>query len=199
MKVARAAEARPETPPEGGAAGRKPHATEALLARVREELGEEWPPRLYRERVLTLRTRSHSLPQAAGSAPVEILHTLLGVELKVGRRRVSCPDLATARYLRVFARAGLGAVAVPYDITKISRLADELESAWQRMLLVADHLTAGQTPRSRTRSRSAVVGEFRREVEEAGAGTAVPQFNQNTRQRPERIQTGDETGGRRDR
>jgi len=201
-KVATAAEARAETPhgPRGGAGGRKPAAAEALAARVREELGDEWPARIYRERVLTLRTRSHALPQAAAAAaPAEVLHTLLGVELKVGRRRISCPDLATARYLRVFARAGLGAVAVPYDITKISRLADDLESAWQRMLLVADHLTEGRSPRSRARSRTAVVAEFRREVEEAGAGSAVPQFNQNTRQRPERDAAGDGIGGRRDR
>jgi hypothetical protein len=200
-KSARAVAARTETPPPPApvAGGRKPAATELLVARIREELGEEWPARIYRERILSLRTRSHSLPQGGATTQVEILHTLLGVELKVGRRRISCPDLATARYLRVFARAGLGAVAVPYDITKISRLADELESAWQRMLLVADHLTAGQSPRSRARSRGAIVGEFRREVEEAGAGTPVPQFNQNTRQRPERIQTGDKTGGRQDR
>ena len=78
-------------------------------------------------------------------------------------------------------------VAVPYDITKISRLADELESAWQRMLLLAEHLTEGRAAALRSRVRAAVVREARREVEEAGAGSAVPQFNQNTRQRPRRI------------
>ncbi|HZI17126.1 MAG TPA: hypothetical protein VEY09_00895 [Pyrinomonadaceae bacterium] len=208
---AKAAKARVEPAPEPtgeaagrktaavAAAGRRPAPTEVLVARVREELGEEWPARLYRERILPLRTRSHALPPGGASSAIEILHTLLGVELKVGRRRISCPDLATARYLRVFARTGAGAVAVPYDITKISRLADDLESAWQRTLLVADHLTENQSPRSRSRSRSAVVAELRREVEEAGAGAAVPQFNQNTRQRPERIQTDERTPGRRDR
>ncbi|MDT5158974.1 MAG: hypothetical protein QOH51_3331, partial [Acidobacteriota bacterium] len=33
----------------------------------------------------------------------------------------------------------------------------------------------------------ATVKEARREIAEAGAGTAIPQFNQNTRQRPQRI------------
>ncbi|MDQ5838222.1 MAG: hypothetical protein M3379_15700, partial [Acidobacteriota bacterium] len=86
-----------------------------------------------------------------------------------------------------FARAGVAEVAVPYDITKISRLADDLESAWQRMLLLADDVSRGRADAFRSRVRSAVIKEARREIEEAGAGTAIPQFNQNTRQRPQRI------------
>ena len=167
--------------------GPRPGSLEGLVAEVKERLGDEWPPRLYRERILATRTRSHAVPAAAKNAPVEVLHTLLGIELKVGRRRVSCPDLATARYLSVFARAGVSEVAVPYDITRISRLADELESAWQRTLLVADHLTRGRAVSFRSRVRSAALKEVRREIEEAGAGAAVPVFNQSTRQRPRGI------------
>jgi hypothetical protein len=165
----------------------RPSSVEWLVAEVREGLGEDWPPRIYRERILTTRTRSHAVPAAAKGASVEVQHTLLGIELKVGRRRVSCPDLATARYLSVFARAGVSEVAVPYDITKISRLADDLESAWQRTLLLADHLTKGRAATFRSRVRAAALKEVRREIDEAGAGAAVPQFNQNTRQRPQRI------------
>lgn len=174
-------------PDAGDVAAPRPGSVEALVAEVRERLGEDWPPRIYRERILPLRTRSHSVPAAVRNAAVEVQHTLLGIELKVGRRRVSCPDFATARYLSVFARAGVTRVAVPYDITKISRLADDLESAWQRTLLLADHLAEGRVASFRARVRSAALKEMRREVEEAGAGTAVPQFNQNTRQRPPRI------------
>ena len=159
---------------------------DALAAEIKNRLGGDWPPRIYRERILTLRTRSHAVPAPKRGAEVEVQHTLLGIELKVGRRRVSCPDLATARYLAVFARAGVGNVAVPYDITKISSLADELESAWQRMLLLADFLTEGRSDLVRSRARTAAAKAARIEIEEAGAGTAVPQFNQNTRQRPER-------------
>ncbi|HEX8146178.1 MAG TPA: hypothetical protein VF591_03160 [Pyrinomonadaceae bacterium] len=171
----------------GAAAPPRPGSAEALVGEVRERLGEEWPPRVYRERILPLRTRAHAVPAAARNAPVEVQHTLLGIELKVGRRRVSCPDFATARYLSVFARAGVARVAVPYDITKISRLADDLESAWQRTLLLADHLTEGRAATFRARVRSAALKEVRREIEEAGAGAAVPSFNQNTRQRTPRI------------
>jgi hypothetical protein len=35
--------------------------------------------------------------------------------------------------------------------------------------------------------RAAALKEVRREIEEAGAGTAVPAFNQNTKQRTPRI------------
>ncbi|HEX8499824.1 MAG TPA: hypothetical protein VF659_04465 [Pyrinomonadaceae bacterium] len=173
--------------PAGGAASPRAGSVEGLVAGLRESLGDEWPPRIYRERILPTRTRAHSLPPAPKNAGVEVQHTLLGIELKVGRRRVSCPDLATARYLSVFARAGVTRVAVPYDITKISRLADELESAWHRLLLLAEHETGGRAESFRTRVRTAALKEVRREIEEAGAGAAVPAFNQNTRQRPQRI------------
>ena len=165
----------------------RPASADGVVAGLREALGEDWPPRIYRERILPTRTRAHAVPAASRNAGVEVQHTLLGIELKVGRRRVSCPDLATARYLSVFARAGVTQVAVPYDITRISRLADELESAWQRLLLLADHQTRGRAETFRARVRAAALKEVKREIEEAGAGTAVPAFNQNTRQRPQRI------------
>jgi hypothetical protein len=180
--------ARPEATAAKGASAEKPGGekrpnAEAVAARVREELGEAWAPRVYREQVMRLRTRSHKVIPATRGAAVEILHTLLGIELKVGRKRQSCPDLATARYLSVFARAGCTEVAVPYDITQISRLADALESAWQRMLLLAEHHSEGRGRQFASRVRTLLASAVRREIEEAGAGTAVPEFNQNTKQR----------------
>ncbi|MGB9178039.1 MAG: hypothetical protein WCB68_02240 [Pyrinomonadaceae bacterium] len=157
--------------------------TARYLAETKEALAEMWLPRIYRERILTKRTRSHALDIPAKDARVEIQHTLLGVELKIGRRRIMCPDLATARYLGVFARAGCTNVAVPYDITQISRLADELESSWHRMLLLVEHKAGERGQAFRTRLRSLLISDARKEIMEAGAGTAVPQFNQNTRQR----------------
>src|SRR5436305_3014373 len=187
MRAATATESAATKSAESATNGARPASVESLVAEIKSQLGDEWPARIYGERVLSMRTRSHAVPPAARNAPVEVLHTLLGIELKVGRRRISCPDLATARYLSVFARAGVSEVAVPYDITKISRLADELESAWQRMLLLADHLTRGRATSFRSRVRTAVAREAKREIEEAGAGAAVPQFRQTTRQRPRSI------------
>jgi len=150
---------------------------------VKESLDETWLPRIYRKRILSQRTRSYHLAASSKETSVKVQHTLLGVELKVGRHRLSCPDLATARYLAVFARAGCQDVAVPYDITQTSRLADELESSWQRMLLLADHLTAERSAAFRSRVRAILIRDARREIKEAGAGAAIPSFNQNTKQR----------------
>ena len=155
------------------------------LNQIEEELGNSWLPRLYRERVLKTRTRSYQFPPSAGNWTVEIHHTLLGIELKIGRRRLFCPDLATARYLSVFARLGCEDVAIPYDITRISLVADELESSWHRMLLVSDRLTAPRGKAFQTRVRHQIIAKVRDEVTQAGAGPRVPEFKQNTKQRIE--------------
>lgn len=161
----------------------KSSSAASIVSEIKTELGETWLPHIYSKRILSLRTRSHHLNVPEKVNAIEIQHTLLGVELKAGRQRMLCPDLATARYLAVFARAGCADVAVPYDITQISTLADELESSWQRMLLLVEHVAAGRTTRFRSRLSALLASEARREIHEAGAGAAIPQFNQNTRQR----------------
>ena len=150
---------------------------------IQEKLGESWLPRTYRERILKLRTRSYHFESDKPAARVEIQHTLLGVELKVGRRRLLCPDLATARYLSVFARLGCKDVAVPYDITKISHLADELESSWYRMFLLVEQEARAESTRFKARLRGLLIAKIRAEIEEAGPGTRVPEFRQTTKQR----------------
>ena len=156
---------------------------ETYSQKIQDQLGEAWLPRIYRERVRKLRTRSYHFDKPTASARVTIQHTLLGVELKVGRRRLLCPDLATARYLSVFARIGSSDVAVPYDITKISQLADELESSWYRMLLLVEQEARAETARFKARLRGLLLAKIRAEIETAGAGTRVPEFRQSTKQR----------------
>ena len=158
-------------------------AVESYVQKIQEQLGEAWLPRIYRERILKLRTRSYEFENAKPSERVVIQHTLLGVELKVGRRRLLCPDLATARYLSVLARLGCKAVAVPYDITKISHLADELESSWYRMLLLVEQEARTESTRLKGRLRGLLLAKIRAEIEEAGPGTRVPEFRQSTKQR----------------
>ena len=145
---------------------------------IRERLGDAWLPRIYRERILKLRTRSYHFEIAGIPKRILIQHTLLGVELKVGRKRLLCPDLATARYLSVFARLGCQDVALPYDITRISQLADELESSWYRMLLLVDQETKAKSAGFRNRLRGSLVAQIRAEIAAAGAGTRIPEFKQ---------------------
>src|ERR1700748_2759034 len=84
-------------------------------ASIRNQLGSDWLGQIYVDKVLARRNRSIHLDLPKRASTVEIFHTLLGVELKVGRKRIISPDLSTARYLAVFARAGIPDFAVPYD------------------------------------------------------------------------------------
>lgn len=150
---------------------------------IREKLGETWLASIYRDKIRTLRTRAYTLSIPERENVAEIQHTLLGVELKVGNVRLACPDLSTARYLQVFARLGCQEIAIPYDITKISTFADELESSWQQILLRFEEKTEGKLPSAIGRLRSGLVKEIRSELDEIGAGEKMPQFKQTTKQR----------------
>ena len=138
---------------------------------------------IYEQQVRTLRTRSCSLEVPQRENDAVILHTLLGIELKVGRNRFSCPDLATARYMRVFARMGCREFAIPYDITKISTLADELETAWQRALLTLETKHGNLPDATKKRRRSQLVKSIRAKIVEIGPGERMPEFKQSTKQR----------------
>jgi hypothetical protein len=142
-----------------------------------------WLPTLYRDKVRSQRTRAYQLDIPPKEQRPEILHTLLGIELKVGNRRFACPDLATARYLRVFARIGCREFAVPYDITKISAVADELETSWHQMLLLLEKAATDRATSTVGRLRGALVKQVRSEIDEIGPGEMMPSFRQETKQR----------------
>jgi hypothetical protein len=161
----------------------RPVKAEDIAAEVTQQLGSLSIPAIYRDKIRPKRTRQYDLPAPARGTSVEILHTLLGIELKVGNRRLLCPDLATARYLSVFARLGCELIAVPYDITQISCIADELESSWQRMMLLVDHLSDGRSERLRALVRKRLIADARAAIDSLGAGSRFPEFNQLGRQR----------------
>ena len=154
-----------------------------LASEIETTIGDSWLPRIYRDRILKMRTRAYEFPARPKNAAPQIHHTLLGIELKVGRQRMLCPDLATARYLCVFARIGCKAVAIPYDITKISQVADELESSWYRILLLADESTRQTAETLRVRVRRILIERMRDEITQAGAGAPAPEFARSTKQR----------------
>jgi len=145
-------------------------------AAVRDALGDDWLPSLYAAKVRSQRTRSYKLEILKRENDPEIQYTLLGIELKVGRKRFACPDLATARYLRVFARLGCTEFAVPYDISLLPAVADELETAWQRALVVLKKKKADD-------ARPKLIKFMRDEVNAIGPGDAMPLFDRETKQR----------------
>lgn len=155
----------------------------ACADEVKSQLGDAWLLNIYKENVRSLRTRSFQLGVPAKENQVEVMHTLLGVEIKVGRKRITCPDLAMARYLAVFARIGCDKIAVPYEINRISVIADELESSWHRMILLIANVAAERNAAFNNKVRKMLVTELRDGMLEEGSGPAIPQFNQNTKQR----------------
>lgn len=140
-----------------------------IAEQIKQQLGDKWLPEIYLQRVLCLRTRPYKFERPQPGARLAIEHTLLGIELKIGRQRLLCPDLATARYLSVFARAGCQEIAIPYDITKISHLADELESSWHRMLLLVDQFSHKQTDRFAARLKNVLFANIRAEISAAAS------------------------------
>jgi hypothetical protein len=142
--------------------------------KIRKTLGPDWLPELYKTKVRSQRTRSVHLDIGARENRPEILYTLLGIELKVGRRRFTCPDLATARYFRIFSRIGCLDFAIPYDITQISPIADELETSWQRSLVLTD---------GKASNRTALIKALRTEINAYGPGEPMPLFDRETKRR----------------
>lgn len=153
------------------------------LAAIRSQLAGEWIPDIYENKVRSQRTRSFNLDVSPRLNEAEIQYTLLGIELKVGKRRFACPDLAAARYMRIFARLGIADFAIPYDITKISTVADELETAWHKLLLVIAAEGVELSQSGQTRLRNDVIRSIRNDIAAIGAGTAMPTFDRETRQR----------------
>ena len=155
-----------------------------ISAIVRDRMGDEWIPTIYLQTIRPQRTRAYNLEIPQRENDAQILHTLLGIELKVGKRRFACPDLSTARYLRVFARIGCRDFAIPYDITKIAPAADDLEMSWQRSLLILEDEFGRKPARAVAQYRSALIREIRNEIHDAGACDKTPEFKRSTKQRP---------------
>ena len=158
---------------------------ETAAADIQAQLADEQLAEIYAQRIRSQRTRRFALAEnpRKPTPAVAIQHTLLGIELKIGQRRLSCPDWATARYLAVFARLGVAEIAVPYDITQVSTLADELESSWFRMLALIEHFGQGQTGRWRGLLLQSLRCHQRDAIAASGAGATMPEFIQNTKQR----------------
>lgn len=153
------------------------------VLKLRKSLGDGWIPTIYEDRIRRLRTRSFELniPERENDPTIEM--TLLGIELRVGRKRIACPDIDTARYLAVFAILGCTKVAVPYDITKIGPFADVLEDAWIEMSRRFAETESGESPQTIGKRRAAVIRMIRSEIARIGAGEMMPLFNRSTRQR----------------
>jgi len=92
-----------------------------------------WTPidTVYSDYVLPLQARWVEL--LGRICRVEVQKTLLGYELKMGVVRKNCPDLVTARYLRIFAAIGKGSISIPYNPVDTARILPMLEQSFQEI------------------------------------------------------------------
>ncbi len=86
---------------------------------------------LYRQQVLRQRTRTIRL--LGRKNPAKIMYTLLGFEVKSGCKRIQCPDMVTARYIRLFSELGCHSIKLPYDPTRTAQLIPQFESMLDRI------------------------------------------------------------------
>jgi hypothetical protein len=86
---------------------------------------------IYRREVLPQKTRTVRLLGTKCSA--DILQTLLGYEVQAQRKRIQCPDLVTARYLKLFSEIGCHTIRLPYDPTLTARIIPVMEAAYENI------------------------------------------------------------------
>jgi hypothetical protein len=111
--------------------GRIPH--KAILASLQGPLdGPANLAGIYRMRVLPGKTRTIQL--LGHKSPARIIQTLLGYEVQGSYKRIQCPDMVTARYLRLFLELGCRSIKLPYDPTVTAAVVPALEDALAAIL-----------------------------------------------------------------
>lgn len=106
--------------------GRIPHQKILRASKSAADLVEA-----YRARVLTQNARAIRL--LGKKSPARILHTLLGYEVQASYKRIQCPDLVTARYLKLFTELGCRSIKLPYDPTLTAELIPQFEDMVDRI------------------------------------------------------------------
>jgi hypothetical protein len=98
----------------------------------------------YREKVIPVKTRTIRL--LGRKNPARIIHTLLGYEVQASYKRIQCPDLVTARYLRLFSELGCHSIKLPYDPTLTEQLIPGFEAAVDNLQSRVQQLFPGEVP-----------------------------------------------------
>jgi len=130
-----------------------------------EEIGREANSlvRCYRERILGNKTRKVVL--LGRKCEPQIMYTFLGFEVKLGPKRLTCPDMTTARYLKVFGKLGMNSIEIPYDPTITAGVLPVLEGSLER---IDGFLESGELENSQKKRRAReAYGKIRKRLREA--------------------------------
>ncbi|MBK7934396.1 MAG: hypothetical protein IPK01_13095 [Acidobacteria bacterium] len=125
-----------------------------VISEIKLGLADEWLPAIYENKVRPGRTRSVHIDVPVRENAAEIQYTLLESELKVSKRRFACPDLAAARYMRIFCEDRIDGFRTAIRHHQTSPLADELETAWHRALLLSEEKSQTLSEKARKRAQS---------------------------------------------
>lgn len=95
----------------------------------------------------------------------EIFNTFLGFEIIAAGKRITCPDMTTARYLRMFTEIGLKEVKIPYDVTRTREKLEGLERAFESLKLILNFFTDQLLDKAeKNRFMNSVYGALRQEI-----------------------------------
>lgn len=108
-----------------------PH-TEILKALQDPALGIANLVDTYQRLVLPIQTRNIHL--LGRKSPALIIETLLGYEVKASYKRIHCPDMVTARYIKLFTELGCHSIRLPYDPTVTANLIPQFEHSVSKIL-----------------------------------------------------------------
>lgn len=96
---------------------------------------------IYRQQVLPAKTRT--VPLLGRKSPARIVRSLLGYEVQGSYKRIQCPDIVTARYLKLFMALGCRSIKLPYDPTTTAALLPDLENAFEKIGHAIQRMFAG--------------------------------------------------------
>jgi hypothetical protein len=82
---------------------------------------------IYQKSVLSGKTRMIQL--LGRKHPARILNTLLGYEVQASYKRIQCPDMATARYVKLFTELGCHSIRLPYDPSVTASILPDMEAS----------------------------------------------------------------------
>ena len=118
---------------------------------------------LYAQKILVQKTREVSL--LGKKCKPTIIYTFLGFELQANSKRITCPDMSTARYLKIFSELGMPSIRIPYDPTQTSLYLTKMENYLEKIkeLLLEEKLTKSKHQRKLRR----IYGKIRDHLHQA--------------------------------
>lgn len=122
--------------------------------------------------------RSRCVKLVGKRCHAQIFNTLVGYEVSAARKIIFAPDMATARYLKIYSEIGLPQVHIPYNVSRTMELIHDLEKAYGSLsFIIRFFLDQMFQAKSKKSYLQAVFSHLRKELLSRMIGLAVaPSF-----------------------